>query len=185
MISDAHRRLRDATQVDHTRLEGRIDILRRATTLQGRRRLVEAFAGLHADAEVALAPWLGGLAGLDFEARRRSGRLSEDLRAVGGAPPPSRPIAVRGVAEALGLMYVLEGSTLGGRVIRRQLAANGQDMTGLSFLDPYGEAVGARWRGFLAVLDGRPAQDARAMAAGAVAGFREAERRLCGAPVHG
>lgn len=182
MISDAHRRLREATQADHQRLEGRIDILRRAGTPSGRRRLVEDFAGLHADAEAALAPWLGSLPGLDFDARRRSTCLARDLAAVGGAPPPPRPIAVRGVAEALGLMYVLEGSTLGGRVIRKQLAALGQDMTGLSFLDPYGEAVSARWRAFLAIVD---VQDARAVAAGAVAGFREAEYRLCETPIHG
>lgn len=184
MTSHAHRRLRDATQADHQRLEHRVDILRRIETPDGRRRLVEGFSGLHNDAEAALAPWLAALPGLDFEARRRSARLAADLAVVGGAPPAPEPIAVRSLGEALGVMYVLEGSTLGGRVIRKQVTARGGDMAGLSFLDPYGEAVGERWKSFLAVL-GAHAADAEAMVAGALAGFRHAEHRLCPAPAHG
>lgn len=183
MTSDAHRRLRDATQDDHQRLESRVDILRRVATPAGRRRLVERFSGLHADAEAALAPWLADHPGLDFEARRRSSHLLRDLRAVGGAAPPPEPIVVHSVGEALGLMYVLEGSTLGGRVIRKQVTASGQDMAGLSFLDPYGERVGERWKSFLAVLGDEA--DTEALVAGAVAGFRHAEDRLCGARVDG
>lgn len=184
MINDAHRRLRAATQADHDRLESRVDILHRIGRPESRRNLVEAFSGLHADAEVALAPWLSELDGLDFDARRRSACLARDLAAVGGRAPAPEPIAVRGIGEALGLMYVLEGSTLGGRMIRKQVTAGGQDMAGLSFLDPYGDQVGERWRAFLSVVAAQSAH-AEAMVAGAVAGFRHAERRLCRAPVGG
>jgi heme oxygenase len=183
MISDAHCRLRAATQDHHQRLEEQVDILGRIATPEGRRDLVEGFSGLHADAEAALAPWLADLPGLDFQARRRSAHLARDLAVVGGAAPTARPIAVRGVAEALGLMYVLEGSTLGGRVIRKQVAARGGDMAGLSFLDPYGERVGERWRSFLSVLGDEP--DTDALVAGALAGFRHAEDRLCTAAARG
>jgi hypothetical protein len=55
---------------------------------------------------------------------------------------------------------------------------------GLSFLDPYGDQVGERWRSFLSVVEAQ-ASHAEAMVAGAVAGFRHAERRLCRAPVGG
>lgn len=187
MISAAHQRLRDATRDDHQRLEDSVDILRRVATAGGRRSLVEGFSSLHRDAEAALAPWLGGLPGLDFDARRRSGRLAKDVRALGGTTPPGPPIPVQGVPEALGLMYVLEGSTLGGRVIRKRLTGQGGDLTGLSFLDPYGDAVGERWRAFLAVLEAeaRSPADAEAMVGGALAGFRHAERRLLRTPAHG
>lgn len=183
MISDAHVRLRAATQDSHQRLEDRVDILGRIQTPEGRRELVEGFSGLHADAEAAIAPWLANHPGLQFETRRRSAHLARDLVAVGGSAPPARPIVVASAAEALGLMYVLEGSTLGGRVIRKQVTARGQDMTGLSFLDPYGEAVGERWKSFLAVLGDEP--DTEALVAGAVAGFGHAETRLCRTPAHG
>jgi heme oxygenase len=184
MNSEAHRRLREATQVDHRRVETRIDILARIATTAGRRGLVERFHGLHAETEAALAPWLADLPGLEFDARRRSVQLAADLVALGGDPPsrPAHPTAVAGVSEALGRMYVLEGATLGGRVIRKAVAARGDGMRGLSFLDPYGDQVGERWRAFLAVLDrqaGAPA-DLEAMIGGAVAGFRLAELHLCG-----
>jgi len=183
MISDAHRRLRDATQADHQRLESRMDILARIATPDGRRALVERFYRLHAEAEAALAPWLHDLPGLNFQARRRSSRLEQDLAALDGRIPETSGAAliVSGVGEALGRMYVLEGSTLGGRVIRRSVEARGDGMAGLSFLDPYGDQAGERWRAFLAVIDGeaRSPADTEAMVGGALAGFRHAEQRLC------
>ena len=184
MNSEAHRRLRDATQVDHRRLETRVDILTRIATTDGRRALVQRFHGLHAEAEAALAPWLADLAGLEFDARRRSVQLAVDLAVLDGDPPskPEHALAVTSVSEALGRMYVLEGSTLGGQVIRRAVEARGDGMRGLSFLDPYGERVGERWRAFLAVVDRhvRAPEDMEAMVGGAVAGFRLAELHLCG-----
>jgi heme oxygenase len=185
MTNQAQMRLRDATQADHRRLEIRTDILARIARPDERRVLVEGFRVLHAEAEAALAPWLADLPGLDFEARRRSDRLARDLAALGGRPGSAaaeRPI-VANVAEALGRMYVLEGSTLGGQVIRRAVEARGDGMLGLSFLDPYGARTGERWRAFLAVLDAHAATpaDTDAMIAGARDGFRHAEHRLCGA----
>ena len=87
-------------------------------------------------------------------------------------------------AEALGWLYVLEGSSLGGKVIRKQVTSSGGDMTGLGFLDPYGAELGARWRAFLNVLEreGRSEADLEAMVAGAQAGFRYAEACLCASP---
>lgn len=185
MISDVHRRLRAATQGDHQRLDGRMDILARIATPAGRRTLVERFHEFHAEAEGALTPWLAGHPALEFDARRRSAILACDLTALGVTPAPaSREVtSVGGVSEALGWMYVLEGSTLGGRVIRRSVEAQGGDMAGLSFLEPYGNAVGERWRAFLAVLDAetRTPADVEATVAGAACGFRHAERRLCDA----
>lgn len=183
MISEAHQHLRAATQAAHERLEARMDILQRIATPNGRRTLVERFHALHTETETALAPWLTGVFGLDFDARRRSARLAVDLAALGGRTlPRSEQVRVGSVGEALGRMYVLEGSTLGGRVIRRTVLARGHSMGGLSFLDPYGEQVGERWRTFLAVLDAqaRRRTDLDAMTAGALAGFRHAETRLCG-----
>lgn len=165
-----------------------MNILARIATPDGRRALVERFHGLHTETEAALEPWLAELPGLDFEARRRAPRLARDLQVLGGQAPaaPADPIVVGGVGEALGRMYVLEGSTLGGRVIRRSLEAQGDGMAGLGFLDPYGDQVGERWRSFLAVIDGQAcsAADTEAMVAGALAGFRHAELWLCEDPAH-
>ena len=188
MISDAHKRLRDATQADHQRLEDRMDILGRIGRPDDRRALVEGFHALHTEAEAALAPWLADAPGLAFDARRRSVQLGRDLVALGGnaRPAPAAPIVVSSLSEALGRLYVLEGSTLGGRMIRKAVEGRGEGMLGLSFLDPYGDQVGARWREFLAVVDShaRTPADLAALTSGAVAGFRHAEARLCEEPLN-
>lgn len=182
MMNDVRRALREATLEIHGRLERRLDILGQARTRAGRRALTARFHRFHAEVEAAVEPWLSDTPGLDFQIRRRTPWLVRDLADLGLEPSGAvSMLGVGGQSEALGMMYVLEGSTLGGKVIRRGLEAAGQDMTGLSFLDPYGAAAGERWRGFQAVLDARidgPEATAAAVA-GAMAGFRHAERRLC------
>lgn len=170
-------RLRASTQEDHERLEARVEAVARLADLKERPRLIQLYAALHIPAETALAPYLSELPGLDFEARRRAPLL----RAYAGAVAPAFP-APGSAAEALGMFYVLEGSTLGGRMILRELAGHGVDDEALAFLDPYGTETGARWRGFLAVLaretgdnEGLLLQACR----GAIRAFRHAERVLC------
>ncbi|MET0272136.1 MAG: biliverdin-producing heme oxygenase [Phenylobacterium sp.] len=184
MVGNAHGRLRDATRAAPEALETRLGILDRLSDAGERRALVEGFHSFHADLEAAAAPWLSGLHGLEFEARRRTPHLERDLAHYGRSPSAvASGLAADGVAAALGLMYVAEGSTLGGQVIRRHVETSGGDMAGLSFLDPYGRETGPRWRGFLAVLNAvaRTPAEIEAMVAGALAGFRHAELRLCGA----
>jgi heme oxygenase len=56
-------------------------------------------------------------------------------------------------AEALGALYVLEGSSLGGRVILKELKRRDVSLAGLGFLDPYGADTSRRWQSFLAILE--------------------------------
>lgn len=183
MISDVHRRLREATEADHLRLEDRVQILARVSAPDARRALVSQFHRMHVEIETAIRPWLAEFPELDFAARQRTPSLERDLIALGcaGEPATRDAVGASDPAEALGLMYVLEGSTLGGRVIRRSIEAQRGDMNGLSFLDPYGDRVGERWKSFLAVLDAAATtpEATDAMIGGARAGFRHAELRLC------
>lgn len=185
--ADILARVRAETGEAHRRLEARLDIVEATASEAGRRRLVERFYGLHAGAERVLSPLLSSVVGLGYAERRRGEALESDLTALGHPDPGSVPIcplaAPASVAEALGLLYVLEGSTLGGKIIRRRLQDRGQAMTGLSFLDPYGSRTGAQWRAFLAVLHresppGDPATGDQVIEGG-LAGFRHAEEWLC------
>jgi heme oxygenase len=126
--------------------------------------------------------------GLQFERRRRLAGLAASLMRLGAAmpvnaPPPPRLPGSR--SEALGLLYVLEGSTLGGRVILRQLASTGMDLDGLGFLDPYGSESGRMWRQFLELLEihvsGSETGIEQAVI-GARNGFEWAEACLCKRP---
>ncbi len=177
-------RLRAATAQAHQDLEDGLDLIREAADRAGRRALVGRFHALHLGAERALEPLLADYPGLEFEDRRRSPWLAADLADLGvDATPPCRIAAPASTAEALGFFYVLEGSTLGGKVIRRAMEAKGADMLGLSFLTPYGEATGERWRAFMTLLEATEPADADAIVRGGVKGFEAARRWLCAAPV--
>lgn len=152
-----HARLRAATAFAHRLLEDEIDLLHEP--LQ-RERFVHAligFHGFHCVWEPAVAPLLPpGVA-----PRPRRPLIEDDLRRLGlsreciDAIVPCLPAAALGAdpETALGSLYVLEGSTLGGRVIARELAhAPWCPAEGLRYFDPYGHDVGARWRHTLAVL---------------------------------
>lgn len=179
--------LRAGTADAHQSLERRLRLFDRIGAPAGRAEVVGRFFGLHAGLEDALAPHLATWPDLDFEDRRRAPLLARDVRVLGGdpltiawheAPPLGSP------AEALGVFYVLEGSTLGGAVIEKQLKGRGVSLDGLSFLHPYGDQTGARWRAFMAVLDAVSPDQASAVVKGAQLGFRCAQDWLCdeGAP---
>lgn len=171
--------LRQATADDHRLLEQRLDAVARFFDPQERARLIRRYAALHIPADAALGHHLAGIPDLDFGSRSRAVILA---RFTGNEPLPGFPAPAHW-AEALGMLYVLEGSTLGGRFILRALAERGISDPNLAFLDPYGAETGTRWRGFLDVL-AREVRDDSALIAqacrGAVRAFRHAERVLCG-----
>ena len=183
MTPDIVRRLRAATHEAHSELERRLDIFSHLDAPQTRAALVARFAAMHSAADDALSDWLTPISGLDYRSRSRTEHFSRDQSELPVTSPPLPPrlpdLANR--HEALGLFYVLEGSTLGGHVIRKQLDNAGIGAAGLSFLDPYGAQSGARWRDFIQVLDRESqAPDASgAIIKGAVAGFAWVSAALC------
>jgi heme oxygenase len=62
--------------------------------------------------------------------------------------PALPPLATR--PQLLGAMYVLEGSTLGGQVLARQLAKAGSSQ--LRYFTGYGAQTGPRWKAFCQLL---------------------------------
>lgn len=174
-------RLRLATGEIHGRLERNLDAIERFADPQSRAELAARFAALHMPAGAALARKLEAVAGLDLATRDRNHLFAaaKDRQPLPEFPEP------RSTAEALGMLYVLEGSTLGGRLILRALRERGVDVSGLAFLDPYGAETGARWRSFLAILERETAGDAERIGAaceGALRAFAHTEAVLCGVP---
>ena len=98
------------------------------------------------------------LPGLDFESRKKSDLLEKDLEVLGlnKAEIDSHDYSMdfKNLHEALGAYYVMEGSTLGGSVISRQLAKNEnlKDVGEFHFYGCYGDMVGPRWKAFQQVL---------------------------------
>lgn len=151
--------LRVATRMDHDRLEHRLDIMPRLADPRRRRQLMAGFLGIYEVFEAALAPRLGAVPELDFERRRKTGWLTEDLTALGlrnieiaALPRVSHP-TIDSTAQTFGIAYVLEGATLGGHVIRKQAGRLGLDPAGLRFYESYGPETPAMWRRFCTLLE--------------------------------
>lgn len=85
----------------------------------------------------------------ELPARRRAHFIPADLADLGAATQPLPlsswlpPLATE--AQALGVLYVLEGSTLGGQVIARQLEKNGLGAA-RRYFTAYGALTGPRWQ---------------------------------------
>ena len=172
-------RLRETTAPAHEKLDAGVELERRLARHEDRIGLVQAFHAFHSASEALLRRWLP--AGHDLDARSRIASLEADLRALGAEPVAPSATTPADTSRALGWLYVVEGSSLGGRVIRRDLESRGVDVVGLSFLDPYGAQVGARWRETVAFLEGqsaRPDVDGQAVLAGALDAFAYALQSL-------
>ncbi|MDP4026407.1 biliverdin-producing heme oxygenase [Methylobacterium sp. NEAU 140] len=189
-VQDAglHARLRAATGPAHAALERDLDWQARVATLLGYRALLARLHGFHAAWEPAIGGALGDPAFLD--PRRRLGALVADLAALGLSPggiaalPAARPIRLPDPAAATGALYVLEGSTLGGRLIARHIAAlHGADAP-CAYYRAHGSGSGAMWAAFRGRLDALPEAGAPAAEAAAVATFEALRAWLCaGEPV--
>lgn len=101
--------------------------------------------------------------------------LADDLQRLDGRPD-GRAVAVPAVgnwASALGMLYVIEGSTLGLQKVRRDFAAAGATgwQVASRFVRGYGDAAAARWREFLRLLEALPAEHWPAAIAAATGTF--------------
>ncbi|MCL6684417.1 biliverdin-producing heme oxygenase [Sphingomonas alba] len=110
--------LKAATDDVHRELDDRLSQLNLATAEDYGR-----FLGFQARTVPAIEGALAaaGLASLvtGWEQGRRSEALRSDLSSLGQPmPQPAAPPSISTTAEALGAAYVLEGSRLGGRVLR-------------------------------------------------------------------
>jgi heme oxygenase len=152
-------RLRDATRDLHAETE---EVA--AVTQGGLERYVWFVArqyGFTAPLEprLAAAPGLAAT-GLDLERRRRAHLFAADLLHLGVHParlPRCEGLPrVDGAARALGALYVLEGSTLGGAFLLAHLGRTlGISATaGASGLAPYGHALREMWVAYADALDG-------------------------------
>jgi heme oxygenase (biliverdin-IX-beta and delta-forming) len=170
--------IRAVTRSVHERLEHRLDAIKRFSDPLLRIDLIQRFAAFYLPAKSALAGHLMDIRDLDFMARSR--RLVP-YGLVGNRPLPNFP-APETAAEALGMLYVLEGSTLCARVILRTLSDLDVEVSDLAFLDPYGVETGSRWRSFLLVLERETSGDHLCIehaCRGAVVAFEHAESVLC------
>jgi heme oxygenase (biliverdin-IX-beta and delta-forming) len=152
---DVLRMLRRGTATEHEDVERMLGLLDPALD---RSRLIEVLTRLHGfwlAAETGIDEWSrhcpADAAAVTWPRRRRADLFAADLLALGAGPATTVPglTDVGGTDAALGRMYVLEGSTLGGTFIDRHLSGLPQ-LAGvrLRSFSPYGGETGAMWRAF-------------------------------------
>ena len=97
----------------------------------------------------------------DLEERKKSDLIEKDLFTTGVSKEKIENIPVfqfktSGPGEALGVMYVLEGSTLGGKILYKHINQTlGKDAeSGASYFWGYGQRTGVLWKIFISALAG-------------------------------
>jgi heme oxygenase (biliverdin-IX-beta and delta-forming) len=164
--------LRASTRAEHDRVEACLDLLDEALTTDRLRTVLLHLSGFWTDAEAGLRDWAAAhpaaAAAVDWPRRQRAALFAADAAALGADPtairaPVLEPVGSTGAA--LGRLYVLEGSSLGGQVILRHMdrvpALAGVRLRGFG---SYGAETGLMWRRFRQyvqgwVLAGGPAVD--------------------------
>ena len=152
---DVLRLLRTGTAAEHEDVERTLDLLDASLTRHRLAQVLDAMHGFWRAAEAGLDDWAArcpvDAEGVDWPRRRRASLFAADLRELGAPASDAAPLlpSAPGTDEALGRLYVLEGSTLGGVFIDRHLAAL-PALAGVSVrsFSPYGGETGAMWAAF-------------------------------------
>lgn len=152
--------LKEATRSVHQSLEGIVvRKLKAISTRDEYAQLLSAFYGFHHPAEHKLDAWLDDSLIPYYTGRRRSSAILDDLRELGEdihIPLAMDLPQIDSLAKALGVFYVLEGSTMGGKIIAGMLRRQGIPGDAIRFFNAYRENELPMWQAFTSVLDHFP-----------------------------
>jgi heme oxygenase (biliverdin-IX-beta and delta-forming) len=187
----AREHLRAATAHHHARIE-RVMNLQTIGCPGTYRQLLSRMLAFYRPMERALALIAWDDLDSNPAERRKSPLLIQDLLAIGVSRqhiariPDAAIPEFAGRTSALGCCYVLEGATLGGQIIAKQLKTvlDLDPTNGAAFFNGYGRATGAMWRAFCCVLNAeiQDLASSRAAAAAACATFAHLDASLRHAP---
>lgn len=152
--------LKQATRINHQQLEKAVvQKIKKIETRKDYIELLQHFHGYFGALEEKIDRLVvDGLDEHQFQ-RRKATRLANDIETLGGtvkekASEDDLP-SIENYYQALGALYVIEGSTLGGRVIVNLVKKQLKDPTdkGFSFFNGYGDETENRWAAFKNLLD--------------------------------
>jgi heme oxygenase len=157
-----HARLRAQTRNAHQSAEKAMGLPRSLASIAAYSQVLVKLWSLHSAYESALARFDWTALGIDFPSRRRARWLKEDILVAA----PERELdpwpcyCVGMIEEALGILYVLEGSCLGGQIMQRQaiLLPGISTISGARFFAGHGEQTLPMWQSFIQALNRFPAE---------------------------
>jgi heme oxygenase (biliverdin-IX-beta and delta-forming) len=157
MQYDLLSRLKNETAECHVRLENALDLMRLEWLREDYVALLEGFYGYVAPWEDAAAAFMPERLRDFFEGRRKASLLASDLALLTGDNNHANRVtkiewlpAMDTIGRAFGAMYVMEGSTLGGRFIAPHVATlfGLQSGFGNAYFEGYGLRTGSMWNAF-------------------------------------
>ncbi|MFC6102429.1 biliverdin-producing heme oxygenase [Olivibacter domesticus] len=149
-------KIKEATKAPHQQLEGVVVRKLKAIKNEGDYAdFLKYFYAYFNAVEKAIKPYITKEVLPDYGDRRNSSYLRNDIEALKGTiddSPEAHAPAIGNIQEALGALYVLEGSIMGGSIIVKMLEKLGITK-GISFFSGYGEGTGQKWALFIEVLN--------------------------------
>jgi heme oxygenase (biliverdin-IX-beta and delta-forming) len=146
----------------HRDIEAAFPLLRSELSVQRYRDFLILMYSFYVPLERMFDNFTGhGTAGLCLKQRQKTDLLRADLKSLGmtaldimGIPVDSSLSGPCSLEELIGVLYVVEGSTLGGQVISRLLKKR-LSLTGdqLHFFDSYGDQTAEMWHRFGALAE--------------------------------
>lgn len=145
-----HRYLKDAVKEAHDKLEKNsvlVPLLGEKISLEDYANALATLHGFYAAVEKNITVFLANRPDLfDYQSRLKTPALEADLKMLGKIPFISNiefP-EPKNVAELIGMIYVLEGSTIGGQFLARKIG----DKFPIRFFSGYGENTAQKWQEF-------------------------------------
>lgn len=177
-------RLRAETAEQHAMLEAQLPLSETELSRGAYHRLLLRFWGFYAPLEqLLLSGPLQPQPDFDYRQRLKTPKLEQDLYDAGETTDSLLRAAqcddlppVSTLPQILGCLYVIEGASLGGQIIARQLPSSlgSTPQFGARFFNGYGSATGSHWKAtgaFLTTMGARLDQN-DAIIASANATFR-------------
>jgi len=161
--------LRTETAENHKALESLMfvnEIMNNSLSIDQYKKLLTINYIIHHKLENTLANMLDAdiAAELEMNSRLKLSALEQDLNYwhIDSLTLPGLNFELfvpqKNTGEVLGALYVLEGATLGGNVIKRHILANKNfkdHEAGLNYYGVYGEELSTKWKKFVSVLNER------------------------------
>ncbi len=148
--------LKDSTQASHQALEKKmVSIIKKIKTREDYVNFLKLMYGYYSALERSVQEYVTEM---EIGKRRKAERLLQDISYFESTSTPDLckelpPISSH--AEALGAMYVMEGSTMGGKIIARMIEGQAgiDGPSGFSFFNGYGEETSKMWEEFKTFLN--------------------------------
>jgi heme oxygenase len=167
--------LRERTATTHAALDAEVGALTSRAAYGRYLTGLAAFRG-PIERDLATRPLPAGFG--SWRPTRIDAAIAADARDLGIAPPDPGPCDASPATGSglLGMLYVLEGSALGARILQRQAAGLGLDARFGARHLAVQTASPEAWRGFCAILEAWPDFDLDEAARSAAATFTRARR---------